>query len=210
MSANLSTVDLISSRVMRRRGSELIDLAYEVNYRGRFRLAAWIYLCAANAGGKDALLYLADNRHRHGDIVNAEIVYRAAVQTGSSDACISLIGLLKEKGDRSAAERVAIRMLQNGTIDSENWTHTCEGIVRALRDEDDFKVIRSQLQHAANRGNSVAIARLEVLDGALNATEGADSTDILSKLSEAADALRKSAARLEVARGKTYCRVPCR
>lgn len=167
----------------------LMDLAYEVNYRGRFRLAASIYLMAANAGDFDGFLFLADHRRSHGDIENAESIYRAAIKRGSSLAYVELAELLQQGGDEEAAKRVIEDLLYDPKADWKDPSFIWESIVQIYKDAGHVQDLRTLLEGAVERGYTSAVPEIRRLDGIGDEPE---ESETLSELSLAAEKYRES------------------
>lgn len=175
----------------------LIDLAYEVNYRGRFRLAAWIYLMAADAGEVDGFLFLADHRRLHSDITNVEILYRAAIKKGSSLAYIRLAEMYEERGDRKTAKQILDSMLNDQNADLKHRSDAWEHLIRIYGYIGEVQGIRTRLEYAAESGDTSAMAELRRLDGV---SDDSEDSEIVSELKKHADAFRKSHYLLQAAR----------
>ena len=141
----------------------LIDLAYELQYRGRYRNAARVYLMAADAGEINGLLYLADNRRRAGDYPAAEEVLKIAADRGSLVAYINLAELRAELGDTEGAKLIFKDALVHRNIESEDRSVAWHCLVDLCEEAGDIRTARRWLKEAAAEGDDSAddeLARL--------------------------------------------------
>jgi hypothetical protein len=178
----------------------LIDLAYEVNYRGRFKLAAWVYLMAAELGEIDGFLFLADYRRLVGDFRNAEIVYRAAARKGSSLAYVNLAEMYEEHGDRETARQIIEEFFHDQTVDSEHRSYAWKCLIRIYGEAGENQNIKAKLKLAAVGGDTDAMIELEYLEGVRY--DDLDESEIVSELKKHVEALRKGHASLEAAKNE--------
>jgi hypothetical protein len=175
----------------------LIDLAYEVHYRGRYRLAARIYLMAAAAGNIDGFLFPADHRRLVGDNLNAEKLYKMAIEHGSSLAHIKLAELREESNEKEVAKQMLKDLLRDQATDSEYRSFAWENLVRVCKDTGDVEHIRPWLQRAAQGGDSSAKTELARLNGEKDDSEVSKE---MSELKKHAQALLRSHRRMEAAK----------
>ncbi len=141
--------------------SELLDIAYELHHRGRYRNAARVYLMAAEAGEINGLLYLADCRRRVGDKADAEEVLKIAADRGSLLAHMDLAELRHEAGDTESAKQIFKDILIDHPIDSDDRSSAWWRLVRLCEDTGDIRTARRWLKQAANEGDASAVDQLE-------------------------------------------------
>lgn len=135
----------------------LVDLAYELQYKGRYRDAARLYFMAADAGDINALLYLADNRRRVGDVQSAEAVLKIAMARGSMLAYVDVAELRHEAGDAQAAKQVLREILLDNPVDFEDRGHAWRVLIDLCEETGDIMTPRRWLKQAvADEDDSAA------------------------------------------------------
>lgn len=142
---------------------ELLDIAYELHYRGRYKKAASTYLMAAEAGDLRGLTYLADCRRRVGDKEDAQAVLQVAVDQGSLQAYVDLAELRNEGGDSQAAKEILKNALFDHTIESDDRSYAWRHLAYLCEDSGDFTTARRWLKQAASEGDNQATAVLASL-----------------------------------------------
>jgi tetratricopeptide (TPR) repeat protein len=143
---------------------DLLDVAYELSHRGRYRNAARIYLMAADSGEANGLLFLADNRRRAGDRANAEELFKVAAGQGSLVAHANLAELRHEAGDTESAKQILKSVLIDHPIESDDRSFAWGRLVDICEDAGDIRTPRRWLKHAASEGDESAGDELARLD----------------------------------------------
>jgi tetratricopeptide (TPR) repeat protein len=135
---------------------ELLDIAYELHYRGRYKKAASAYLMAADAGDIRGLTFLADCRRRVGDKEDAEAVLQVAAGQGSLLAYVELAELRHEGGDSQSAREILKNALFDRTIESDDRFFAWRRLVDLCEDSGDSTAARRWLKQAASEGDNQA------------------------------------------------------
>ncbi|MBB6396199.1 tetratricopeptide (TPR) repeat protein [Actinomadura coerulea] len=183
-------------------GDELVDIAYESQSRGLFRLATQFYLHAADHGESQALLYLADHRERNGDIDAARQALEIATIRDVKDSWYSLACLYRKQGDLAAAE---------AALAQEEESLSTVGEWAVLREEvGDMASAKEFLQRAVDLGSYPAMLDMARFyeregneqDAVKLRAKAEDSNSVIRELIDAVDAVREvEEARERIIRG---------
>jgi tetratricopeptide (TPR) repeat protein len=175
--------------------SELLDIAFELNYRGRFRAAAKVYLIAAIRGDLDGFLYLADLRREAGDYTNAEKLYRIAMEEGAIIGYVRYTEMIGET-DVEHAKHILKSCLNDLPFEAENRSIAWHHLSDVCRDTNDVAGFRIWLSKFVDKGDSSAAAELSSLNGA---SEDPRDAALLEELRKTADEARRSYREAEAA-----------
>jgi tetratricopeptide (TPR) repeat protein len=180
----------------------LLDLAYQLEFRGRFKASARIYLKAAEKGDSNGWLFLADNLRRRGDNAGAEAVLRVAADSGVIDAQVDIAEILYEHGDTAGAKATLKSILTDKYQEFDSRSIAWDLLARVCEETGDLITARRLLRHAAAAGESIAIQKLAPNE---LRTDGA----VVRELKKSAFEVRQSRRKLERAR-KTLVRLSAR
>lgn len=170
---------------------DILELAHEVQSRGRFHCAANLYILAAKKGHLEALLDLAHYRKRAKDRPAAEQLLNEAAERGLSRAWLRLADIYEEEGKLEIAEQ----FLENAGPDIK----ALERRARLRRKSGDIADFLALLEQAADLGSTDALRELATFLKGIDAEgphvaelrrrAGESKTDPFVELRRAAQAL---------------------
>jgi tetratricopeptide (TPR) repeat protein len=138
----------------------LLEFAYQLEYRGRYKVAARMYLLAARRGDSNGWLYLAENRKGRGDSPAAEAVLRIAADNGITDAKVDIAEILYGRGDAATAKAILKALLVDDSQDFENRPIAWDVLAQICDDTGDLMTARHWMRLAASAGDAYAGEKL--------------------------------------------------